>query len=74
MCASPQLLASPSKGYLVHRFGKPGAVEREFPKYKAGSPANFLHSHYFRTQTDRMACGKGVTGHWNLIDDVIPGE
>lgn len=53
VCASPRLLASPSKGHLVYRFGKLGAVELEFPKDKAASPAKFVHSHYFRAQTDR---------------------
>jgi hypothetical protein len=53
VCASPGLLASPSKGHLVYRFGKLGAVELEFPKDKSGSPAKFVHSHYFRAQTDR---------------------
>jgi hypothetical protein len=53
VCASPRLLASQGKGYLVYRFGKPGALELEFPKDKAGSPAKFVHSHYFRAQTDR---------------------
>lgn len=116
VCASPQLLVSPSKGYLVYRFGKLGAVELEFPKDKADSPAKFLHSHYFRAQTDRtqlrftsgdvvyelfdeyeqgakppsvagvrviqertgqlthLACGKGVTAHWNLIDGAVPAN
>lgn len=116
VCASPRLLASPSKGHLVYRFGKLGAVELEFPKDKAGSPAKFVHSHYFRAQTDRtqlrftsgdftyelfdeyeqgakppsavgvrviqertgqvtqLACGKGVTAHWNLIDGAVPAN
>lgn len=114
VCASPRLLASPSKGHLVYRFGKLGAVELEFPKDKAGSLAKFVHSHYFRAQTDRtqlrftsgdftyelfdeyeqgakppsavgirviqertgqvtqLACGKGVTAHWHLIDGAVP--
>jgi hypothetical protein len=114
VCASPRLQASPSKGYLVYRFGKLGAVELEFPKDKVGSPAKFVHSHYFRAQTDRtqlrftsgdftyelfdeyeqgakppsavgirviqertgqvtqLACGRGVTVHWSLIDGAVP--
>jgi hypothetical protein len=116
VCASPRLLASQGRGYLVYRFGKPGAVELEFPKDKVGSPAKFVHSHYFRAQTDRtqlrftsgdftyelfdefeqgakppstvgvrviqertgqvtqLACGKGVTAHWNLIDGAVPAN
>ncbi len=114
VCASPRLLASPSKGHLTYRFGKLGAVELEFPEDKAGSPAKFAHAHYFRAHTDRtqlrftsgdftyelfdeyeqgakppsavgvrviqertgqvtqLACGKGVTAHWNLIDGAVP--
>lgn len=53
VCASPRLLASQREGSLVYRFGKPGAVELEFPKDKVGSPNRFVHSHHFRAQTDR---------------------
>ena len=36
VCASPRLLASPSKGHLIYRFGKLGAVELEFPQRQGG--------------------------------------
>nr|WP_315463407.1 hypothetical protein [uncultured Rhodoferax sp.] len=74
LCASPGLLASPSKGHLVYRFGKPGAVELEYPKDKSGSPARFVHSHYFRAQTDRTQL-RFTTGDftYELFDEYEQG-
>ncbi|MEP6880504.1 MAG: hypothetical protein ABI866_00855 [Dokdonella sp.] len=53
LCASKHLLNAKSGGSLAYRFGKPDAVEFEFPKESAHSPGSFRYSHYFRFQTDR---------------------
>lgn len=53
LCASKQLLAAKSGGSLTYLFGKPEAIEFEFPKESAHSPGRFRYSHYFRFQTDR---------------------
>jgi len=51
LCGSKQL--TDKKGYLQYRFGKPGAIELQFPQNLGGSQAAFRYDHYFRYRVDR---------------------
>jgi hypothetical protein len=41
------------RGYLQYRFGRPGAVELQFPRERANTQLAFRYAHYFRAQVDR---------------------
>jgi hypothetical protein len=55
LCGSEQL--GEASGYLQYRFGRPGAIELEFPPARAGSVERFRYYHYVRPLVDRQ----GVT-------------
>jgi hypothetical protein len=46
ICSSKDL--DKSRGYVQYRFGRPGQVELEFPKERAGSQSLFRYSRYTR--------------------------
>lgn len=46
ICTSKDL--DKSRGYVQYRFGRPGQVELEFPKERAGSQAAFKYARYTR--------------------------
>jgi hypothetical protein len=41
------------RGYLQYRYGKPGAIELQFPQARANTQLAFRYAHYFRPQVDR---------------------
>jgi hypothetical protein len=41
------------RGYLQYRYGKPGAIELQFPLARANTQLAFRYAHYFRAQVDR---------------------
>ena len=41
------------RGYLQYRYGKPGAIELQFPQARANTQLAFRYAHYFRAQVDR---------------------
>lgn len=69
VCASKGLLAQPSKGYLAYRFGRPGAVELEFPSARVQSVEQFEYLHYFRFQVDRTELSFSSASHRYTVFD-----
>jgi hypothetical protein len=51
LCSSTNL--DNRRGYLQYRFGKPGALELQFPRERANTQLAFRYAHYFRAQVDR---------------------
>jgi len=51
LCAAKSL--DSRRGYLQYRYGKPGAIELQFPQARANTQLAFRYAHYFRAQVDR---------------------
>ena len=51
LCASKSL--DNRRGYLQYRYGKPEAIELQFPQERANTQLAFRYAHYFRAQVDR---------------------
>lgn len=72
VCASPQL-AVPG-GYLRYRFGKPGAVELEFPAATEHSYEQFAFSRYTRHRVTKISLNFQNAGHVYSIFDSYDAE
>ena len=72
LCGSRSL--DRDKGYLQYRFGRPGAIELEFPKERLGSPRQFRFAHYVRYQVDRTELGFENGGYQYVLYDDYEGE
>ncbi|MGH9906047.1 MAG: hypothetical protein ACRD8U_10770 [Pyrinomonadaceae bacterium] len=51
LCGSKEL--EEKKGYLQYRFGKPGALELQFPEKLENTQSAFRYDNYFRAQVSR---------------------
>lgn len=51
LCASSAL--DHRRGYVQYRYGRPGAVELQFPQARANTQLAFRYAHYFRARVDR---------------------
>jgi hypothetical protein len=68
LCRSPEL--TQHQGVLQYRFGRPGAVELQFPPPSEATPARFRYAHYFRAHVDRTTVGFTHNGYtYTLFDD-----
>jgi hypothetical protein len=61
LCGSETLTEAAS--YLQYRFGRPGAIELEFPSTREGSIGRFRYSHYVRPLVDRQDVSFDTGGH-----------
>lgn len=51
LCAAPVFAGD--EGYLQYRYGRPGAIELQFPSERSASLGKFRTAHYFRAKVDR---------------------
>ena len=72
LCGSRPLTSD--SGYLQYRFGRPGAIELEFPRERAGSPRQFQLTHYIRPQVDRSELAFSNGGYRYALYDDYDGE
>jgi hypothetical protein len=69
VCASKELAIN--RGYLQYRFGRPGEIELEYPKDRAGTQEKFQYSHYSRPLFDLTRLRFVVDGdEYQVLDDV----
>ncbi len=62
------------RGYLQYRYGKPGAVERQFPQARANTQQAFRYAHYSRAQVDRTEISFDNQGYRYTIFDYYEGD
>ena len=72
LCGSKSLDAR--RGYLQYRFGKPGAVELQFPRDRANTQRVFRYAHYFRAQVDRTEVTFDNEGYRYVVFDYYEGD
>jgi hypothetical protein len=72
LCASSAL--DHRRGYLQYRFGKPGAIELQFPQARANTQLAFRYAHYFRAQVDRTEISFDDQGYRYTIFDYYDGD
>jgi hypothetical protein len=72
ICASKDLTSD--RGYLQYRFGRPGRIELEYPKDRAGTQQKFQYKHYFRAQFDLTEIGLTIDGYQYSVFDDYNGE
>lgn len=72
LCGSQKL--DNRRGYLQYRFGKPGAVELQFPEERANTQLAFRYAHYFRAQVDRTEVTFNNNGYRYVIFDYSEGD
>jgi len=72
LCASGVL--DHRRGYVQYRFGKPGAVELQFPQARANTQLAFRYAHYFRARVDRTEVSFDNQGYRYVIFDYYVGE
>ncbi len=72
LCASNTL--DHRRGYLQYRYGKPGAIELQFPQPRANTQLAFRYAHYFRTQVDRTEVSFDNQGYHYTLFDYFEGD
>jgi hypothetical protein len=72
LCASSVL--DHRRGYLQYRYGKPGALELQFPQARANTQLAFRYAHYFRAQVDRTEVSFDNQGYRYTIFDYYEGD
>ncbi|MBM4262548.1 MAG: hypothetical protein FJ145_14105 [Deltaproteobacteria bacterium] len=72
LCGSQSL--NNRRGYLQYRFGKPGAVELQFPRERANTQIAFRYAHYFRAQVDRTEVTFDNNGYRYVIFAYSEGD
>ena len=72
LCGSKSLDAR--RGYLQYRFGKPGAVELQFPRARANTQRVFRYAHYLRARVDRTEVTFDNEGYRYVIFDYYEGD
>jgi hypothetical protein len=72
LCGSKKLTRE--EGYLQYRFGRPGAVELEFPKDKDSTKKQFTYDHYFRALVDRTNISFENGGYTYTVFDDYEGD
>jgi hypothetical protein len=72
LCASGAL--DHRRGYVQYHFGKPGAVELQFPQARANTQIAFRYAHYFRGQIDRTEVSFDNQGYRYTVFDYYEGD
>ena len=72
LCGSKTLTRD--AGYIQYRSGRPGRLELEFPKDRAGSQKLFSYEHEFRARFDRTEIGFENGGFSYTLFDYYNGE
>lgn len=72
LCAAKSL--DHRRGYVQYRYGKPGAVERQFPQARANTQLGFRYARYFRAQVDRTEISFDNHGYRYTIFDYYEGD
>jgi len=67
LCASRDF--GKDTGYIQYRFGRPGAIELEFPNARTATQSQFTYSHYFRARVDRTEISFKTDRKYTLSDD-----
>lgn len=62
------------RGYLQYRFGRPGAVELQFPRDRANTQGAFRYTHYFRPQVDRSEISFDNGGYQYIVFSYYEGD
>ena len=62
------------RGYLQYRYGKPGAIERQFPQARANAQQVFRYAHDYRAQVDRTEISFDNQGYRYTIFDYYEGD
>lgn len=62
------------RGYLQYRYGKPGAIELQFPQARANTQLAFRYAHYFRAQVDRTEISFDNQDNRYTLFDYYDGE
>ena len=72
LCASNAL--DHRRGYLQYRYGKPGAIELQFPEARANTQLAFRYAHYFRAQVDRTEISFDNRDYRYTLFDYFEGD
>lgn len=72
LCGSKSL--DHRRGYLQYRYGKPGAIELQFPQARANTQLAFRYAHYFRAQVDRTEISFDNQGYRYTIFNYYEGD
>ena len=72
LCASAAL--DHRSGYLQYRYGRPGAVKRQFPQARANTQLAFRYAHYFRARVDRTEITFDNDGYRYTVFDYHEGD
>lgn len=72
LCASSTL--DHRRGYLQYRYGKPGAIELQFPEARANTQLAFRYAHYFRAQVDRTEISFDNRDYRYTLFDYFEGD
>jgi hypothetical protein len=72
LCASS--VVDHRRGYLQYRYGKPGAVDMQFPQARANTQRAFRYAHYFRAQVDRTEVSFDNHGYRYTIFHYYEGD
>jgi len=62
------------RGYLQYRYGKPGAIELQFPQARANTQQAFRYAHYFRAQVDRTEISFDTQDYRYTLFDYYEGD
>lgn len=62
------------RGYLQYRYGKPSAIELQFPQARANTQLAFRYAHYFRAHVDRTEISFDSQGYRYTIYDYYEGD
>ncbi len=62
------------RGYLQYRYGKPGAIELQFPQARANTQLAFRYAHYFRAQVDRTEISFDNQDYRYILFDYYEGD
>jgi len=72
LCASSAL--DHRRGYLQYRYGRPGAVELQFPQARANTQLAFRYAHYLRARVDRTEIRFDNQGYRYTLFDYYEGD
>jgi hypothetical protein len=72
LCGAKSLDAR--RGYLQYRFGKPGAIELQFPRDRANTQRVFRYAHYFRAHVDRNELTFDNNGYRYVVFDYYDAD
>lgn len=59
---------------MQYRYGKPGAIELQFPQARANTQIAFRYAHYFRARVDRTEVSFDNQGYRYTLFDYFEGD